>query len=57
MEYEQTHRILVRLPKGLFDRLTEQALRDRRSVNAEVVWAIEQLLEAAETKEVQPKEK
>jgi hypothetical protein len=39
---------LIRMPKPLLDRLTELARQSRRSVNAEVVFRLEESIRADE---------
>lgn len=38
----------LRIPDDLHDRITRWAERDRRSVNAEILWLIERVLQAEE---------
>lgn len=41
--------INLRLPRDLHTRLKEQAARDRRSLNAEIVWLLDRGLAETET--------
>jgi plasmid stability protein len=40
----------LRLPRDLHTRLKEQAARDRRSLNAEIVWLLDRGLAETETR-------
>lgn len=42
--------INLRLPRDLHTRLKEQAARDRRSLNAEIVWLLDRGLAETETR-------
>jgi len=41
MNIQEADKYVVRFPEGLRDRVKEQATRNRRSMNAEIVVAIE----------------
>jgi predicted HicB family RNase H-like nuclease len=42
--------INLRLPRDLHARLKDQAARDRRSLNAEIVWLLDGALDDIETR-------
>jgi len=45
---EQEKRLTVRLPKSLFDKIQELAKQERRSVNSQIIYLLEQATKAVE---------
>jgi plasmid stability protein len=50
MSHQLQDRYIVRMPDGMRDRIREEATRNHRSMNAEIVYQLSRVYSAEETK-------
>lgn len=49
MPHHQQERYIVRMPDGMRDRIKEEAERNRRSMNSEIIYQLNRAYSAQET--------